>query len=72
MGDIHPLKLTSLFCPVAESRFGEYYVLKNGISNNKDRVSIDIEFVKCNKEYNDNCETDDSKVNELLDSMLFT
>jgi len=58
------------YCPDVE-KIKDYFMIKNGYSNDEDRVSFSVEIVKCNEEEGETCKNKEL-VSKLLNSMYFT
>ena len=49
----------------------EHLQLKNNYTNKEDRISFSFEVIKCNKEYDDSCKSDE-EIDIVLQQIYFT
>jgi len=63
--------LETRLCPKAED-IEKFDKIMNGYTNREERISFQIEMVKCDPKYQTGCETDEEKFKKVFNRIFFT
>lgn len=61
----------SRFCPNLTGEISKWFRVKNGYTNYRERISFAVEVIKCSKDQNPNCKSEE-EIGKVLDLMYFT